>query len=184
GEQVRYEVRLSQDSLFKSKGTLEASNLAGAIFLPYRPLKEGRWFWQYRVSGKEWSRLQSFSISEKAIPFHAPAPEKLLAGIPLSHPRILKENPQQDLRGFAEKPEAKAIIAQAEKSLTIDLAPEPGDAGAGSATLTEFRKETRIAAAIVRPGHQIRAAVVVLCPASLLTGPPQHKTKALQAALA
>lgn len=184
GEQVRYEVRLSQDSLFKSKGTLEASNLAGAIFLPYRPLKEGRWFWQYRVSGKEWSRLQSFSISEKAIPFHAPAPEKLLAGIPLSHPRILKENPQQDLRGFAEKPEAKAIIAQAEKSLTTDLVQEPGDDGEGPANLTELQKERRIKDAIVRKGHQIHDAVVVLCQAYLLTGNPQYKTKALQAALA
>src|SRR5690606_35630436 len=133
----RYEVRLSQDSLFKSKGTLEASNLAGAIFLPYRPLKEGRWFWQYRVSGKEWSRLQSFSISEKAIPFHAPAPEKMLAGIPLSDPRNIKEKSQQDLPGFAQKPEAKTIIAHSEKSLTTDLVQEPGDDGEGPTNLTE-----------------------------------------------
>jgi hypothetical protein len=58
GKQVKYDAALSMDSVFTKGRTIAAAGLQGAIFNPHQALATGKWYWHYRVAGKEWSPLQ------------------------------------------------------------------------------------------------------------------------------
>src|SRR3546814_795939 len=89
GSGAHYDVRLSQDSLFGKTQTLHREKIPWAMFNPHQHLPEGKWYWQYRVSGKAWSELQTFLVTSAAIPLVSPAVTQFINGIPAHHPRVL-----------------------------------------------------------------------------------------------
>lgn len=184
GEEGTYELRLSQDSLFQGNSTLYARELAGAMYNPHRKLSEGDWFWQYRVTGKTWSRLLKFTVPANAQPLSSPRSEEFLTGIPRQHPRILKSIPEEDLRIFSNRPEAIAIVSEAKKALHGDLLSEPRTREADSEGLTELQTSRIEKDAIVRKGHQIHDGVLTLCQAFLLTSENRYRQRAIQIAMA
>ncbi|HWB92953.1 MAG TPA: DUF4962 domain-containing protein, partial [Puia sp.] len=55
-----YDVRLSQDSGFAGGAVLGDTGIPWTVYIPHRRLAAGRWYWQYRVSGGEWSAVERF----------------------------------------------------------------------------------------------------------------------------
>ncbi len=185
GDGVTYEVRLSMDSLFSRAPVWTADGLPGAMYHPHRLLEKGTWYWQYRVSGKNWSKRVKFLMPENAAPVAAPAPEKFLSQVPAGHPRILMDHPRQDVRSFAKQEEARAILEEAEHALVVELAAEsknpdrkPGRAGLTPQQAGRLQKD-----AVVRSGHRIRETVIPLCQAYLLTRDGRYRDKAIELAM-
>ena len=105
-KEVRYRVRLSQDSRFPEATTTHAESLRWAMFNPHAKLADGRWYWQYgtvRRAGDEavWSEVFRFEVDPSAAVFATPPAEKMLAACPGSHPRVLIS--QAELEGFRKR---------------------------------------------------------------------------------
>ncbi|ODS87352.1 MAG: hypothetical protein ABS46_00240 [Cytophagaceae bacterium SCN 52-12] len=182
GDGVTYEVRLSMDSLFSKTPVWTADGLPGAIYNPCRLLEKGTWYWQYRVSGKSWSKRLKFLMPENAAPVAAPAPHEFLSAIPPGHPRILVDRPGQEVRSLAKQEEAQAILEEAEHALAVELVVESenpeGKPGLTPQQAGRLRKD-----AVVRSGHRIRETVIPLCQAYLLTGDKRYRDKAIALAM-
>ena len=118
GKQVKYEVELSQDTLFSAPATISAEALTGAVFNPHQPLKQGKWYWHYRVAGKSWSTVMNFIVTEKALAMVSPKPTVFLEKVPQTHPRILINNPAGDITKLAKQADAVMIIGEAEKAMS------------------------------------------------------------------
>lgn len=185
GDGITYEVRLSMDSLFSRAPVWTADGLPGAMFNPHRLLEKGNWYWQYRVSGKNWSERLKFLMPGNAAPVAAPAPEKFLGGIPSGHPRVLADHPGQDFRGLAKQGEARAILGEAEHALTVEITAgdENPDGKSRKAGLTAQQAGRLQKDAVVRSGHRIRETVIPLCQAYLLTGDERYRGKAIEIAM-
>ncbi|GAA4431220.1 DUF4962 domain-containing protein [Ravibacter arvi] len=184
GSGITYDVRLSMDSLFSREPVWKARELPGAMYNPHRLLEKGIWYWQYRVSGKQWSERLKFLVPENAVSVVSPAPEKFLGGIPEGHPRILAD-PGQDFRSFAKRAEALAILKEAEQALSVEMktGSENLNPKAGRDSLTALQEERRQKDAVVRIGHRIRNTVIPLCQGYLLTGDPRYRDKAIGIAM-
>jgi len=183
GKDVTYEVWLSQDSSFTSESTIKRTGLTGALYNPHQLLANGRWYWRYRVAGGSWSDVLSFDVKGDEVPLHSPGPQEFLARIPPNHPRVLKESPDQDLQGYADRPEALTIRSEAEKALAVDIRLEALTTRVPPRELTSQQQERIVKDAIVRLGHQVHDAVVALCQAYLLTSDPRFKNKAVELAM-
>ncbi|HEX5025977.1 MAG TPA: DUF4962 domain-containing protein, partial [Agriterribacter sp.] len=182
GKQVRYDVQLSQDVDFPGTSTITATALHGAIFNPHQKLKEGKWFWRYRVSDQPWSPAQYFIIAADALPMVSPPPARFLSKIPEAHPRILLNNPHENITQLSTKADALVIIADAEKVIPQKTLTE-ADAkpAAKGATARQDKKINQDA--IVRLGNRVHQMVLSLCQAYLLTGNEKYIPKAIDIAM-
>lgn len=120
-ESVRYDVRLSMDSSF-SRETLTLSKTPWAMFNPHVKLSPGVWYWQYRVSGREWSGSNRFVVAYDALDLLSPSAEKFLKAVPAAHPRLLTNREGlKDLRLLKEDADAIAILREAEDMLKLKM---------------------------------------------------------------
>lgn len=182
GKQVTYEVQLSRDSLFNTTETLGASRLPGAMFLSYRLLEKGTWFWHYRISGKAWSATLHFKVTNTAIPMVPVAPSVFLSKVPAVHPRVLKYDPARDLTVLAKTADAKQIIAEAtldlDQKIPSDTAVKPLAPGSN-----EMQENKNLSDAVVALGNKVNRMVLPLCQAYLITGDKKFETKAIEIAM-
>lgn len=123
--EVLYRIRISRDRQFRH-GVIEGE-LPWAFFNPFHCLEPGEWYWQHAYvapDGKEeWSETLSFRVTEETPRFNPPSLEKVLAGLPASHPRILLDPAQwDDIRARnRENPEAQSYIERATRCLRHPL---------------------------------------------------------------
>jgi hypothetical protein len=118
GKGVTYDVRLSQDSSFSDTGAMGISGSRAAMFNPHARLAAGRWHWQYRKSGGEWSPINTFIIRDETADLVSPAAAAFLSAVPAQHPRVLVNKPDIGrFKSFSETADGKAIIAEAETAL-------------------------------------------------------------------
>ncbi len=114
GKHGLYEVRLSQDSLFPDGPATITAQTAMALYNPHRKLAHGTWFWQYRKTGKAFSKTLAFEVNDKAVPVVSPSSAEFLKTVPAGHPRILfGEEDRRLLQALKDEPDAQAIIAEA-----------------------------------------------------------------------
>tara|TARA_B100001059_G_scaffold35659_2_gene28746 strand:- start:11089 stop:13689 length:2601 start_codon:yes stop_codon:yes gene_type:complete len=84
----KFDVRLSRDSLFK-ESLFQIKEIPFSMINIHKSLAAGEWYWQYKVSGKEWSDFASFTVNDSSIDFAPAGIEILIKSIPKTHPRVM-----------------------------------------------------------------------------------------------
>lgn len=127
GSTVRYDIRLAQDSTFRSESVIRADTLSWTLFNPHRALPKGFWYWQYRVHGGPWSTVQCFRVADSARDLVSPPFSVFRQAIGMGHPRVLTGG--EDLTRFRHArdttADARAVLAEAASWLRVPL---PDDA--------------------------------------------------------
>lgn len=180
---ITYDVRLSRDSLFMDGETISVSNIPWAMFNPHRELASGRWYWQYKTSGTQWSELLHFQVTDEASAIVSPPATEFLAGIPADHPRVLAQpSGIKELHALLQDEDAKAIIREAKNALDVVLPPESD--GIPKRTLEDAEKNRKLEqGASKRLGDTAYNTIIPLCQAYLLSGDDRYRKKALSFAL-
>ena len=182
GKQVKYEVQLSQNKNFEGNSTISAQGLIGAIFNPHKSLAVGVWYWHYKVTGKDWSGVQQFTVSDNALPMVSPSSDKFLSGISQSHPRILVNGKNDIVTKLSSKPDAKAILTEADSALIQTLFSE-ADATPSAKGENDNQDKKLNSDAIVALGYSVNGMILPLCQAYLLTGNKSYREKAIAMAM-
>ncbi|MFL2577083.1 MAG: DUF4962 domain-containing protein [Flavobacteriaceae bacterium] len=86
----KFDVRLSQDSLFRAS-LVQIKEIPFSMINIHQSLAAGEWYWQYRISGKEWSDFASFTVNDSSVDFVPLGIETLIKSIPKTHPRVMFE---------------------------------------------------------------------------------------------
>ena len=86
----KFDVRLSQDSLFRAS-LVQIKEIPFSMINIHQSLAAGEWYWQYRISGKEWSDFASFTVNDSSVDFVPVGIETLIKSIPKTHPRVMFE---------------------------------------------------------------------------------------------
>ncbi len=182
GKQVKYDVQISQSKTFDDNTTITELALIGAVYNPHRSLATGNWYWHYKVSGKDWSPVLQFRISDRALPMISPIADKFLAGIPKDHPRILVNGKKDGVAHLLNKPDAKTIVAEADAAL-LDKVPAEADAEPAAKGANEKQDKKINSDAVVALGNQVNKIVLSLCQGFLLTGKKAYRERAIAVAL-
>lgn len=182
GKQTKYDVQLSQDPTFVTQTTIYTEGLLGTVFNPHQSLGMGTWYWRHRVSGKEWSSVQHFKVTSKALSMVSPTANQFLAKVHVGHPRILLNSPDQDIKKFSKTADALVIIADADKALTQKILTEQ-DAQPAAVAGEENQNKKVLSDAVVGLGNELNRMVLPLCQAYLLTKNQQYAAKAIDIAM-
>lgn len=182
GKQVKYDIQLAQNADFSPHSTISKEGLLGAVFNPHQSLAIGTWYWRYRLSDKAWSAVHHFKVTPQALSMVSPTVGQFLEKIPTNHPRILLNNPDQDLKKQSQTADALAIMAEADKALNQKLLTE-SDAEPTAVAGEEKQNKKLMADAVVALGNELNRMVLPLCQAYLLTGKQQYATKAINIAM-
>lgn len=86
----KFDVRVSQDSLFRAS-LVQIKEIPFSMINIHQSLTAGEWYWQYRISGKEWSDFASFTVNDSSVDFTPVGIETLIKSIPKTHPRVMFE---------------------------------------------------------------------------------------------
>lgn len=178
GKQVKYEVALSMDPGFTDGQTLTGKGLSSALFNPHQALQNGKWYWHYRVVGKPWSPVQYFIVSSSSLPMVSPEPSVFLSKVPQAHPRILLNQPGDNIHQLATTKDASVIIAEADNFLTEKI-PSEKDIKTELKGQTEEQQKKIESDAIVAFGNHVDRMVLSLCQAYLLTGNKKYIPKTI-----
>jgi hypothetical protein len=179
GKNVQYDIRLSQDSTFRKEPVYRQEKTEWALYNSHQKLGQGTWYWQYRKSGGEWSKLIHFKITEQAQPMVSPSAATLLAAIPKEHPRLLAhESEVAHLRSRPGNEDSKAILAEAEEALKQPL-PREDEGIAGKMVADELKNKQLIKLASLYLGNRVYYNTASLCQAYILTGDERFAEKAL-----
>ena len=179
GKNVKYEVRLSQDSTFHTAPVFTEAQTEWAMYNPHQKLANGLWYWQYRKTGGKWSKLNHFQITDKALPLVYPEPKVLLAAVPHDHPRLLAHGEELiNLRNRPANDDIKAILAEAEEALKMPL-PREDEGVADKLIDDELKNKQIIKLASLFLGNRVYYNVTSLCQAYVLTGDERFAEKAL-----
>ncbi len=179
GKQVKYDVQLSQHIDFPATSTITATALTGAFFNPHQSLQPGKWYWRYRVSGKPWSKRYQFLVPANALPMVSPRAALFLSKVPAAHPRILLDDPHEDITPLSRNADALAIIADADKAL-LQPALTEADAVPTAKGATPKQEKKIQQDAVVRLGNRVHQEVISLCQAYLLTKNEQYISRAIE----
>ncbi|HVW62284.1 MAG TPA: DUF4962 domain-containing protein, partial [Puia sp.] len=178
-----YDVRLSRDSTFSGGDVITGTAIPWTVYLPHRQLAAGRWYWQYRIHDGEWSAAESFRIAPDAPADFAPPVDRLWAGIPVSHPRLLVEDRKAFAAAVKGTADASAILRQA-RSMLGGAAP---DEKAGISTKEGNNEDERRKLALVASEHasnRVYYAIDAFCKAWVISGDEQYARKAVDWAMA
>ena len=184
GNNIRYDVRLSQDRTFPRDQTIVSLGQPWALFNPHHKLARGTWYWQYQVSAAAWSQPQVFRIADTTRTFETPTAREMLAGCPRSHPRLLVQ--ADDLEAFRKRVRnqdaASAIVKAATEHLEEPLPTEqdglPKQKGGNAAQADRFASD-----ASRDLGRRVFDTVSSLCQAYLITGDERFGHAAVRWAL-
>ncbi|WP_018631125.1 DUF4962 domain-containing protein [Niabella aurantiaca] len=170
GKTVKYDVRLADNALFKGRNVFGAEGSSWAMYNPHRRLAPGTWYWQYRVSGEKWSDTFNFTVKPSALAMVSPGASGFLKAIPQPHPRVLPgQLGRNALKALASDPEARIIIADAERDLQLAIPDERDAIVEKQAGETAEQSEKIALDAVNALGHTVRNMVTNLCQAYLLT---------------
>ncbi|HLU94214.1 MAG TPA: DUF4962 domain-containing protein, partial [Membranihabitans sp.] len=179
-----YDVRLSRDKDFKMN-VYSGEKIPYAIYSPYEILDQGKWFWQYRTNGGEWSSTLDFIITDSAASWELPSKENLKDNIPDRHLRILlkKGDDLQSFRGqMGTTKDAVNIIREADQHLSIPLVSEKLDLEEADDNNRDRLKKLRKDASKVL-GNTALSVVESLARAYVLTGEEKYAKRSVEWAM-
>lgn len=170
GRKAKYDVRLSSTIDF-SENLIEKSEIPFAIFNPHQKLGEGIWYWQYRVSGKEWNPVDSFQITSATKEFVTPNLNKVLSNVSENHPRVFAEKGElNELRKRAQNyKETIAILEEADKVLSL-IPPKEKLVLSNDRAENEYENEKNEESASRAIGWHVMSSLNSLSQAYILTG--------------
>lgn len=121
---LKYIVRYSQDSQFKSNTTQVETRWP--FYNPEQDLATGTWYWQYGyiVNGQiQWGSTQSVTVKDNPSKFCPPSLKTVLAKVPKTHPRIWvnKADWATFMKNSSSKIEYTWYIEAAEKVLKTPM---------------------------------------------------------------
>ena len=175
-----YDIRLSQDPSFADAQTISEQNIPWTIYNPHQKLKEGTWYWQYRVHNGDWSQRLQFRITTNSDQDFAPGVEKFFSAIPGSHPRVLVDRSNEKL--FTEQNRGTEDGAAILKEVNIWMTKEPPTEKDAERKIEGNSKEENDKIALVASEHasnNVYFAVDLFCKAYILTGDNKFKQKAI-----
>lgn len=178
GRGVNYAVQLSQDSSFTDKNLIHTEDLTGAFFNPHQILRNGTWYWRYKAEGHTWSAIQNFIVTDHSIRIVSPTTDRLLEQVPQAHPRVLLNNPSQEITKMSKQKDALSILAEADKVMTQKILTEK-DAQPLVLSSDEKQNNKIQQDATVGLGNKVHKMVLTLCQAYLLTGHQAYADKAI-----
>jgi len=183
GQHISYEIRLSQDSLFQdSTATISAKSVM-AIYNPHRKLNAGKWYWQFRKAGEDFSKSLKFVVNEHAVNIVSPTSSDFLRSIPAGHPRVLLLNEEaNELKSLGNNPDAQAIISEAKKQLQIET-PKEEDAHSKRKLSDKSQQRKLDLDASQHLSSQVYKAINSLAQAFVLTGNQAFSAKAISLAM-
>ncbi|MCX6326926.1 MAG: DUF4962 domain-containing protein [Bacteroidia bacterium] len=171
---AKYSVRISSSDDF-NRDLIEKEEIPYAIFNPHKKLGAGIWYWQYKVNDEKWNKTDSFLIKPSTRIFETPEVKVLLAGVPLSHPRVLVN--KADFNAFRirakEYKESSLIIREANNYLD-KLPPKEESALPSFRGKDEFENEKIASLASKWAGWKVYNAINSLSQAYLLTGDTKY----------
>ena len=180
GEDVRYAVRLSQDSDFPECDTIAEEGFPWAMFNPHRELAHGIWFWQYGTSIEGspycWSDRYEFEITGSVWCMETPAAADVIAACPKTHPRLWTlPDGVDDFKGHS-----KRFTSRADQFLNAPLEDDamPPDKGEDEYQVFKFHRWGSKALA-----GNMASAVQWLIPAYLLSGEECYAREAIRRGL-
>jgi hypothetical protein len=172
--EAKYDVRISSTVGF-SENLIEKKEIPFAIFNPHQKLNEGVWYWQYRVSGKEWNPADTFNITSTTKEFVTPNLDKILSNVSSDHPRVFAKKSELDelrLRAKDYK-ETIAILEEADQLLNkvppIELDALPKYKGEN-----EYENSMIAQSASRAVGWDVLSALNSLSQAYILTGDTKY----------
>ncbi|XOV91633.1 MAG: DUF4962 domain-containing protein [Bacteroidota bacterium] len=173
-EKGNYSIRISTSKSF-DKDLIEKNGIPYALFNPHQSLKEGLWYWQYRVDNKVWTEIDSFNISGATPSFVTPDWDALLSVIPNTHPRVLiVESELEDFRQRVEGyEEVSALIKEADEY----VGKSPPDESLALPTFSgknEFENNKIALLASKWVGWNVYQVMTLLSKAYLLTGDQKY----------
>ncbi len=180
GEDVRYAVRLSQDSGFPECSTIAEEGFPWAMFNPHQKLAPGVWYWQYGTSIEggpyRWSDRYDFEITGSVRCMETPSASDVIAACPKTHPRLwVLPDGDADLKGHS-----KRFTAHADQFLNVPLKDDamPPDKGEDEYQVFKFHRWGSKALA-----GSMASAVQWLIPAYLLSGEACYAREAIRRGL-
>jgi hypothetical protein len=173
GKNITYDVELVRDTFHISTPFMAKKALPYCIFIPYKPLDKGVWFWRYKVNGFHWSPYFSFQITTDYAQHIPPDVSLFTAKIPRTHPRVLTDQSFNVTTISVDNEDRLAILSEANRLLNL---PDPVDTIDLSDTtfLTESQKNRLEKDAAYRIGHQVYQRIYLLCQAYLLTNDAKY----------
>ena len=179
GKNISYDVRLAQDSTFRSGTIIQQKATPWAMFNPHQKLQAGTWYWQYRKSQGSWSNLYSFQVKQDAVAVVSPTSEDFLSKIPKSHPRLLASKPEIiELRKRKKDADIIQIIKEADAAL-LQRIPAESEGIATDLIDDELKNKQLVKLASMGLSNQIYDMVYPLSQAFALTGDNRYAQKAI-----
>ena len=129
---VSYELEWAGNPEFRN--STRVNGIPWSVYTHQSPLAPGKYWWRYRIIGKDgkrspWSRARSFTVPADAVPFPQPTLEELKRRVPKDHPRLFvtsKDLPR--LREWARgggRAAWEQLVARAEQLHNAEPTPEP-----------------------------------------------------------
>jgi hypothetical protein len=124
----KFDVRVSQDSLFRAS-LVQIKEIPFSMINIHQSLAAGEWYWQYRISGKEWSDFASFTVNDSSVDFAPVGIETLIKSIPKTHPRVMFEKEDWSALQTKTKPyKERSHIVQRANNIIGERIPSERDA--------------------------------------------------------
>jgi hypothetical protein len=183
GKGITYDIRLAADSSF-GKGAITAADIPWALYNPHQALKEGTWYWQYRVHGKAWSPMLSFRVPAGARRMVSPTADSFLASVPAAHPRVLIDKKDEASFAAAEggSLEARLILHAADSMLGAPLSSD-GTIRLKKKSDTGYRNFKRLDSKSKYVGFDAMDAVNLFSRAYILSGDRKYADRGIAWAL-
>jgi hypothetical protein len=184
---VRYDVRLSQDPNFPAGQTIVSTSQPWALFNPHHKLATGTWYWQYAISSNAMparSATNVFKVTSRARVFETKTAKELVAACPRHHPRLLVK--AHNLATFRQRVKdldaAVTVVSVARKRLG-QQPPKEEDATPKRKARGELQAHKVTSDASKELGQRAFNVVSLLCQAYLITGEEPFGREAIRWAL-
>jgi hypothetical protein len=184
GNDIRYDVRLSQDASFPPGKSIVSAGQPWALFNPHKKLARGTWYWQYADSSKanpSWSDVHVFRVADTTRVFETRTAMEMLAGCPRSHPRLLARADQLATfrKRVKELDAAIQLVKMGEKRLNLNLPAE--DEATPKRKGKDGQQSQKLASdASKELGQRVWSTVLVLSKAYLITGQERFGREAVR----
>lgn len=120
-EYLHYDFQLGRNPDFSD--ALTANDLALPFYNHHSALAPGKWYWRYRVQGREWSETYCVDVPVSTPLYESPAAAEALTMLPEAHPRVFA----RATLGARPTADQKALLRVLRKKAATAFSKAPAD---------------------------------------------------------